>query len=59
MIEKRLRRYKSRLKDRSARKSYAEAAALAELNGADAGCAELRDRGAGRKAMTKSPTTVP
>ena len=31
MIEKRLRRYKSRLKDRSARKSYAEAAALAEL----------------------------
>jgi ribosomal subunit interface protein len=32
MIEKRLRRYKSRLKDRSARKSYAEAAALAEMN---------------------------
>ena len=32
MIEKRLRRYKSRLKDRSARKSHAEAAALAELN---------------------------
>jgi ribosomal subunit interface protein len=31
MIEKRLRRYKSRLKDRSARKAYAEAAALAEL----------------------------
>jgi ribosomal subunit interface protein len=30
-IEKRLRRYKSRLKDRSARKSHAEAAALAEL----------------------------
>ena len=34
MIEKRLRRYKSRLKDRSARKTYAESAALAELNGA-------------------------
>jgi ribosomal subunit interface protein len=33
MIEKRLRRYKSRLKDRSARKTYAAAAALAELNG--------------------------
>ena len=31
MIEKRLRRYKSRLKDRSARKTYAEAAAMAEL----------------------------
>lgn len=30
-IEKRLRRYKSRLKDRSARKTHAEAAALAEL----------------------------
>ena len=34
MIEKRLRRYKSRLKDRSARKTYAANAALAELNGA-------------------------
>ncbi|WP_454615795.1 ribosome hibernation-promoting factor, HPF/YfiA family [Bradyrhizobium cenepequi] len=33
MIEKRLRRYKSRLKDRSARKAYAASAALAELNG--------------------------
>ena len=33
MIEKRLRRYKSRLKDRSARKTYAATAALAELNG--------------------------
>jgi ribosomal subunit interface protein len=32
MIEKRLRRYKSRLKDRSARKAYAEAAVLAELD---------------------------
>src|SRR6201989_2416569 len=30
-IEKRLRRYKSRLKDRSARKSHAAAAAIAEL----------------------------
>src|ERR1044071_6019533 len=36
MIEKRLRRYKSRWKDRSARKSYAATAALAELNGVDA-----------------------
>ena len=33
MIEKRLRRYKSRLKDRSARKTYAATAALSELNG--------------------------
>ncbi|MBR0755815.1 ribosome-associated translation inhibitor RaiA [Bradyrhizobium jicamae] len=33
MIEKRLRRYKSRLKDRSARKAYAASAALSELNG--------------------------
>ncbi|QDW35763.1 ribosome-associated translation inhibitor RaiA [Bradyrhizobium sp. KBS0727] len=31
MIEKRLRRYKSRLKDRSARKTYAASAALAEI----------------------------
>jgi ribosomal subunit interface protein len=30
-IEKRLRRYKSRLKDRSARKTHAEAVAMAEL----------------------------
>jgi ribosome hibernation promoting factor len=34
MIERRLRRYKSRLKDRSARKSHAAAAAIAELGGA-------------------------
>jgi ribosomal subunit interface protein len=33
MIEKRLRRYKSRLKDRSARKTHAAAAALSELDG--------------------------
>jgi hypothetical protein len=33
MIEKRLRRYKSRLKDRSARKAYAASAALAEIDG--------------------------
>jgi ribosomal subunit interface protein len=32
MIEKRLRRYKSRLKDRSARKTYAASAALAEMD---------------------------
>src|SRR6201990_641059 len=31
MIEKRLRRYKSRLKDRSARKAYAASAARAEM----------------------------
>src|SRR5882762_4191575 len=31
MIEKRLRRYKSRLKDRSARKAYAASAALAQM----------------------------
>ena len=36
MIEKRLRRYKSRLKDRSARKTYAANAALAEMSGLDA-----------------------
>jgi ribosomal subunit interface protein len=34
MIEKRLRRYKSRLKDRSARKAHAAAAALADIDGA-------------------------
>lgn len=32
MVEKRLRRYKSRLKDRSARKAYAASAAMAELD---------------------------
>jgi ribosomal subunit interface protein len=32
MIEKRLRRYKSRLKDRSARKAHAASAAMAEMN---------------------------
>src|ERR1700750_3307614 len=31
MTEKRLRRYKSRLKDRSARKAYAASAAIAEI----------------------------
>jgi ribosomal subunit interface protein len=34
MIEKRLRRYKSRLKDRSARKTHAAAAALADIGAA-------------------------
>jgi ribosomal subunit interface protein len=34
MIEKRLRRYKSRLKDRSSRKAHAASAALAEIDGA-------------------------
>jgi ribosomal subunit interface protein len=33
MIEKRLRRYKSRLKDRSARKAHAASTAMAELDG--------------------------
>jgi ribosomal subunit interface protein len=37
LIEKRLRRYKSRLKDRSTRKSHAASAALADLNGASFG----------------------
>src|SRR6185295_6422455 len=32
MIEKRLRRYKSRLKDRSERKAHAAAAAMAEID---------------------------
>ncbi len=32
MMERRLRRYKSRLKDRSARKAYAASAALAEMD---------------------------
>jgi ribosomal subunit interface protein len=36
MIEKRLRRYKSRLKDRSARKAHAASAALAEMVALDA-----------------------
>jgi len=48
-IEKRLRRYKSRLKDRSARKSHAEAVAMVELNAPTLQCPELRDRGARRR----------
>ena len=59
MIEKRLRRYKSRLKDRSARKTYAASVAIAELDGADARRAELCHRGAGGEATTRSPTTAP
>ena len=58
MIEKRLRRYKSRLKDRSARKAHAASAALAEIERAGARCAELRDRGAGGEATTRSPATI-
>ena len=46
MIEKRLKRYKSRLKDRSARKAHVASAALAAMD-ADA-CTELRAGGAGR-----------
>ena len=37
LIEKRLRRYKSRLKDRSARKAHAATTALSDLNGAGYG----------------------
>ena len=48
MIEKRLRRYKSRLKDRSARKTYAANRGAGGDGRAHARCAELCDRGAGR-----------
>ncbi|MGL5166275.1 MAG: ribosome hibernation-promoting factor, HPF/YfiA family [Afipia sp.] len=41
LIEKRLRRYKSRLKDRSLRKSHAASAALADLNGVSLGGSNL------------------
>ena len=58
MIEKRLRRYKSRLKDRSARKAHAASGGAGRDRRADAGCAELCDRGARAKAMTRSPATA-
>ena len=59
MIEKRLRRYKSRLKDRSARKAHAASEALAGIDGGDAGCAELCHRGARGRAKTRSPAIAP
>src|SRR6201981_1037819 len=49
MIEKRLRRYKSRLKDRSARKAAAEAAAFAGL---DASSYVLEPPAEGDQAVT-------
>jgi len=49
MIEKRLRRYKSRLKDRSARKAAAEAAAFAGL---DASSYVLEAPGEGEEEVT-------
>ena len=48
MIEKRLRRYKSRLKDRSARKAHAASRGAGGDGSADAGRTELCDRGAAR-----------
>src|SRR6266404_2687572 len=50
MIEKRLRRYKSRLKDRSARKAHAASAALAvmELDLTGAACIVFQHGGSGR-----------
>jgi ribosomal subunit interface protein len=61
MIEKRLRRYKSRLKDRSARKAYAATAALAELNGAalDASSYVIEAPGEGEDEVTEySPVII-
>ena len=49
MIEKRLRRYKSRLKDRSARKTHAEAAAFADL---DASSYVIEAPGEGEEEVT-------
>src|SRR5579864_5596172 len=51
MIEKRLRRYKSRLKDRSARKAAAEAAAFAGL---DASSYVIEAPGEGEEEVTSS-----
>jgi ribosomal subunit interface protein len=61
MIEKRLRRYKSRLKDRSARKTYAATAALAELNGVELGAPSyvIEAPGAGDDEVTEySPVII-
>ena len=57
MIEKRLRRYKSRLKDRSARKSYAAAAAIAELTAPTSTRRATSSRRRPR-ATTRSPNTA-
>jgi ribosomal subunit interface protein len=66
-IEKRLRRYKSRLKDRSERKAHAAAAALAELDAPaldapsyviEAPGAEGEDEGAGYSAVIIAEATT-
>jgi ribosomal subunit interface protein len=57
MIEKRLRRYKSRLKDRSARKAMRPRRRWRRWR-PDAGCAELCDRGAGGRRRPGRPATA-
>ena len=62
MIEKRLRRYKSRLKDRSARKAYAASAALA-IHSAQAGpkteSGRIGDRGRSGRSTLMSGSGQP
>ena len=58
MIEKRLRRYKSRLKDRSARKAHVASAALAEME-APSSTRRATSSRRRRKATTRSPATIP
>jgi ribosomal subunit interface protein len=52
MIEKRLRRYKSRLKDRSARKAHAASAALAGMATLDASSYVLEAPASGEEEVT-------
>jgi ribosomal subunit interface protein len=58
MIEKRLRRYKSRLKDRSARKTYAAATAMAELMNAPSYVIEAPAEGDEEVTAAYSPVII-
>ena len=59
MIEKRLRRYKSRLKDRSARKISCGLGGDGEMTAPTLDAPELRDRGPGRRRRaTTRPATA-
>src|ERR1700684_1417889 len=67
MIEKRLRRYKSRLKDRSARKAHAAAEAIADIGattldapsyGIEAAAAESGDEANGSNAAIIAEATT-
>ena len=59
MIEKRLRRYKSRLKDRSARKAHAASAAIAEMDAPTLDAPSYVIEAPAPRAKTRSTATMP